>query len=116
MARIVEKAQIGRYEFSIETGGMARQASGSVVVRYADTVVLITAQADKKMREGISFFPLTVEYRENAFAAGKIPGGFFKREGRPNEKETLTCRVIDRSLRPLFPEGWRFETQIIALL
>jgi polyribonucleotide nucleotidyltransferase len=108
--------EIGGKPIVIETGKLARQADGSVTVRYGDTVVLVTAVASKTPREGVSFLPLTVDYRESAFAAGKIPGGFFKREGRPNEKETLTSRVIDRPLRPLFPDGWRFETQVIGLL
>jgi polyribonucleotide nucleotidyltransferase len=95
---------------------MARQADGAVVVRYGDTVVLVTAVASKTPREGVDFLPLTVDYRENTYAAGKIPGGFFRREGRPNEKEVLTSRLIDRPLRPLFPAGWRCETQIIGLV
>jgi polyribonucleotide nucleotidyltransferase len=95
---------------------MAKQADGAVVVRCGDTVVLVTAVAAKKAREGADFLPLTVDYRENTYAAGKIPGGFFRREGRPNEKEVLTCRIIDRPLRPLFPSTWRFETQVIALV
>jgi len=101
---------------SFETGRMARQADGAVVVRYGDTVVLVTAVAAKAPREGVDFLPLTVDYRENTYAAGKIPGGFFRREGRPNEKEILTSRMIDRPLRPLFPAGWRCETQIIGLV
>ena len=84
--------------------------------RYGDTVILATACAQKEPRTGVDFFPLTVDYRENTYAAGKIPGGFFKREGRPTEKETLTCRLIDRPLRPLFPEGYSCETQIVALV
>jgi polyribonucleotide nucleotidyltransferase len=95
---------------------MARQAGGSVTVRYGDTLVLVTATAEKRERMGIDFLPLTVDYRENTYAAGKIPGGFFKREGRPNEKETLTARGIDRPIRPLFPKGWAHETQVIALV
>ncbi|HHN73776.1 MAG TPA: polyribonucleotide nucleotidyltransferase, partial [Acidobacteria bacterium] len=94
---------------------MARQASGALTIRQGDTVVLVTAQAANSARD-IPFLPLTVEYRENMYAGGKIPGGFFKREGRPNEKETLTARLTDRPLRPLFPEGWAFETQVIALV
>src|SRR5437773_6743469 len=100
----------------IETGKIAKQADGSVTVRYGDTVVLVTATSERKERPGVSFLPLTVDYRENTYAAGKIPGGFFKREGRPNEKETLTSRMIDRPIRPLFPKGWSFETQVIALV
>src|SRR5574337_877852 len=99
---------------SIEAGRVARQADGAVLVRYGDTVVLVTAVASKQMRQGVDFFPLTVDYQERAYAAGKIPGGFFKREGRPHEKETLTSRLIDRPLRPLFPDGYRNDVQIIA--
>jgi len=99
---------------SIEVGRVARQADGAAWVRYGDTVVLVTAVASKEPREGIDFFPLTVDYQERAYAAGKIPGGFFKREGRPHEKETLTSRLIDRPIRPLFPKGYRQDVQIIA--
>src|SRR5580765_4173300 len=99
-----------------ETGKLAKQASGSVVVRYGDSVVLVTASKAASPREGIDFLPLTVDYREYTYASGRIPGGFFKREGKPAEKEVLTCRVIDRPIRPLFPSGWRYETQIIALV
>jgi len=106
----------GGRSFTIETGVMAKQADGAVTVRYGDTVVLVTSTADRKERVGIDFLPLTVDYRENTYAAGKIPGGFFKREGRPNEKETLTSRLIDRPIRPLFPKGWPYETQIVALV
>jgi len=106
----------GGRTFTIETGVMAKQADGAVTVRYGDTVVLVTSTADRKERIGIDFLPLTVDYRENTYAAGKIPGGFFKREGRPNEKETLTSRLIDRPIRPLFPKGWPYETQIVALV
>jgi polyribonucleotide nucleotidyltransferase len=108
--------EFGGRTFTIETGAMARQAGGAVTVRYGDTVVLVTATADRKEKVGIDFLPLTVDYRENTYAAGKIPGGFFKREGRPNEKETLTSRLIDRPIRPLFPKGWSHETQVIALV
>ena len=115
MAVVRVEREIAGRTLSIETGKMAKQAHGSVVVQYGDTVVLVTAtRADP--REGISFFPLTVEYRELTYAAGKIPGGFFKREGRPSAKETLTCRMIDRPVRPLFPEGYRDEVQIVALV
>jgi polyribonucleotide nucleotidyltransferase len=107
---------LGRHSLSIETGHMAKQADGAVVVRLGDTVVLATACAQREPRVGVDFLPLTVDYRENTYAAGKIPGGFFKREGRPNEKEILTSRMIDRPLRPLFPEGYRCETQVIGLL
>jgi len=99
---------------SIEAGRVARQADGAVLVRYGDTVILVTAVASKQPRQGIDFFPLTVDYQERAYAAGKIPGGFFKREGRPHDKETLTARLIDRPLRPLFPEGYRHDVQIIG--
>ncbi len=106
----------GGRSLTIETGKVAKQADGAVTVRYGDTVTLVTATAERRERQGVSFLPLTVDYRENTYAAGKIPGGFFKREGRPNEKETLTSRMIDRPIRPLFPKGWSFETQVIALV
>ena len=115
MAVVRVEREIAGRTLSIETGKMAKQAHGSVVVQYGDTVVLVTATRAKP-REGIDFFPLTVEYRELTYAAGKIPGGFFKREGRPSAKETLTCRMIDRPVRPLFPEGYRDEVQIVALV
>ena len=98
----------------IEAGKIARQADGAVMVTYGETTVLCTAVAQKAPRVGIDFFPLTVNYQEKTFAAGKIPGGFFKREGRPNEKETLTSRLIDRPIRPLFANGFRNETQVIC--
>ncbi|KAF0145865.1 MAG: polyribonucleotide nucleotidyltransferase [Nitrospirae bacterium] len=98
----------------IETGEMAKQSDGAVVLRYGDTVVLATAVAAKKPREGLDFFPLTVDYQEKTYSAGKIPGGFFKREGRPTEKEVLTSRLIDRPIRPLFPKGFYCETQGIV--
>src|SRR6202046_2036130 len=98
----------------LETGKMARQADGAVLVRYGDTIVLCTAVGVRTAKPGQDFFPLTVNYQEKAFAAGKIPGGFFKREGRPSENETLVSRLIDRPLRPLFPEGFRNEVQIVA--
>lgn len=107
-------ATVSGKEIVFETGRLAKQASGAVLVRVAETVVLVTAVAEKKGREGIDFFPLTVDYLEMTYAAGKIPGGFFKREGRPTEKEILTARFIDRPIRPLFPEGFKAETQIIA--
>jgi polyribonucleotide nucleotidyltransferase len=109
-------ADIGGLEFSIEMGKVAKQSDGAAFVCYGDTVVLATACASKEAKEGRDFFPLTVDYRENTYAAGKIPGGFFKREGRPTEKEVLTSRLIDRPLRPLFPEGFSCETQVIALV
>ena len=107
---------IGERELSIEIGKLAKQAHGSALVRYGDTVVLVTACAAKEPREGLDFFPLTVDYRENFYAAGKIPGGFFKREGKPSEREVLNSRMIDRPIRPLFPEGYKNETQVIALV
>jgi polyribonucleotide nucleotidyltransferase len=96
----------------LESGRIARQADGAVLVTYGGTQVLVTAVAQKTPRVGIDFFPLTVNYQEKTFAAGKIPGGFFKREGRPSEKETLTSRLIDRPIRPLFHKEFRNETQI----
>jgi polyribonucleotide nucleotidyltransferase len=107
---------IGSQTLSIETGRLARQADGAVVVRLGDTMVLVTACHAASPREGIDFLPLTVDYREYTYASGRIPGGFFKREGKPTEKEVLTSRLIDRPIRPLFPSGWRFETQVIALV
>jgi polyribonucleotide nucleotidyltransferase len=101
-------------EIGFETGRLAKQASGAVLVSSGETMVLVTAVAEKRGREGIDFFPLTVDYLEMTYAAGKIPGGFFKREGRPTEKEILTARFIDRPIRPLFPKGFTAETQIIA--
>src|SRR5215467_9267593 len=101
---------------SIETGHIAKQANGSVVVRSGDSVVLVTACAAESPKPGQGFFPLTVDYREYTYAAGKIPGGFIKREGRMSEKEILTSRLIDRPIRPLFPEGFSNETQVIALV
>ncbi len=107
---------VGQNTLRLETGKLAKQAHGSVIVRFGDSVVLVTACHAASPREGIDFLPLTVDYREYAYASGRIPGGFFKREGKPAEKEVLTSRMIDRPSRPLFPEGWRFETQIIALV
>jgi polyribonucleotide nucleotidyltransferase len=107
---------IGRQSISIETGRLAKQADGSVVVRLGDTMVLVTACTASTAREGIDFLPLTVDYKEYTYASGRIPGGFFKREGKPTEKEVLTSRLIDRPIRPIFPSGWRYETQIIALV
>src|SRR5438045_9620852 len=106
----------GGKRISFETGKLAKQAHGSVVVRMGDNVVLATAVANADPREGIDFFPLTVDYREYTYAGGRIPGGFIKREGRPSEKEILTARQIDRPIRPMFPDGFRNETQIIALV
>ena len=107
---------IGSQTLSFETGKLAKQADGSVTVRFGDTVVLVTACRAATPREGIDFLPLTVDYREYAYASGRIPGGFFKREGKMADKEVLTSRMIDRPIRPLFPAGWRHETQIIALV
>src|SRR3954462_8792370 len=107
---------VGDRTLRLETGKLAKQADGSVIVRYGDSVVLVTACRAANAREGIDFLPLTVDYREYTYASGRIPGGFFKREGKPAEKEVLTSRVIDRPIRPLFPSGWRFESQIIALV
>jgi len=108
--------QVGQNTLRLETGKLAKQAHGSVIVRFGDSVVLVTACRAASAREGIDFLPLTVDYREYTYASGRIPGGFFKREGKPAEKEVLTSRVIDRPIRPLFPSGWRYETQIIALV
>ena len=110
------EVQIGRHTLSLETGRIARQANGAVTVRYGDSVVLVTACYASHAREGVNFLPLTVDYREYTYASGRIPGGFFKREGRPTEKEVLTSRLIDRPLRPLFPAGWSHETQVIAMV
>jgi polyribonucleotide nucleotidyltransferase len=107
---------IGSQTLSIETGRLAKQADGAVVVRLGDTMVLVTACHAASPREGIDFLPLTVDYREYTYASGRIPGGFFKREGKPTEKEVLTSRLIDRPIRPLFTSGWRYETQVIALV
>src|SRR5580693_6414042 len=107
--------ELGGRTLTFETGKMARQAHGAVVARYGDTVLLATACMDNRATEK-DFLPLTVDYREYTYAAGKIPGGFFKREGRPSERETLTSRLIDRPLRPLFPEGWATETQVVAMV
>jgi polyribonucleotide nucleotidyltransferase len=109
-----EKIKLGDKELMVETGKVAKQADGAVVVRYGDTMILVTAVSARTAKEGLDFFPLTVEYRESTYSAGRIPGNYFRREGRPNEKEVLTCRMIDRPVRPLFPEGYRFETQIVG--
>ncbi|UCF62948.1 MAG: polyribonucleotide nucleotidyltransferase [bacterium] len=113
---IKKERDIGGKTLSIETGKMAKQANGSAVVRYGDTMVLVTATCNKEPREDVDFFPLSVEYQEKTYAAGKIPGGFFKREGRPSEKEILSARLIDRPLRPLFPDGFKNETQVVAFV
>ncbi|MBD0326045.1 MAG: polyribonucleotide nucleotidyltransferase, partial [Pyrinomonadaceae bacterium] len=109
-----ESIKLGDRELTVETGRVAKQANGSVVIRYGDTMVLVAAVAANTPREGIDFFPLTIEYRESNYAAGRIPGNYFRREGRPNEKEVLTSRLIDRPCRPLFTEGFRNETQVVA--
>jgi len=113
MYKKIEMEFYGR-SLSIETGRLAKQASGAAVVSYGETVVLVTVVASNSPREGIDFFPLTVDYQERTFAAGKIPGGFFKREGRPSEREILISRLVDRALRPLFPDGFFCETQVVA--
>jgi len=114
VAKVTKSFQYGSHEVTLETGEIARQASGAVMVSMGGTVVLVTVVAALKAREGQDFFPLTVDYMEKFYSAGRIPGGFFKREGRPTEKETLTSRLIDRPLRPLFPEEFRNEIQVIA--
>lgn len=110
------KTKFGKNELILETGRMAKQANGSVSVQLGGTMVLVTACMSKNIREGQDFFPLTVEYQEKTYAAGKIPGGFFKREGRPSESEILTARLIDRPIRPLFPEGFLNEVQIVGMV
>src|SRR5919205_2428763 len=110
------EVDLGGRTLSIETGKIAKQANGAVLVRSGDSVVLVTACGAEEPKPGAGFFPLTVDYREYTYAAGKIPGGFIKREGRPSEKEVLTSRLIDRPIRPLFPEGFLNETQIIAMV
>src|ERR1051326_7102044 len=107
---------LGTRKLTLETGKIAKQANGAVVVRSGDAVVLVSACMADQPKPGAGFFPLTVDYREYTYAAGKIPGGFIKREGRPSEKEILTSRLIDRPIRPLFPEGFLHETQIIAMV
>ena len=114
MAKITKTFQYGKHTVTLETGEIARQASGAVIVNVDDTVLLVTAVAAKSAREGQDFFPLTVDYQEKFYAGGRIPGGFFKREGRATEKETLTSRLIDRPIRPLFPEEFKNEVQVIA--
>lgn len=109
-----ESIKLGGEELIVETGKVAKQADGSVVIRYGETMVLVTAVSMRTAKEGLDFFPLTVEYRESSYSAGRIPGNYFRREGRPSEKEILTCRLIDRPIRPLFPDGYRFETQIVG--
>lgn len=113
---ITKEVEIGGKKLYIETGRMAKQANGAVMIKYGETMVLVTAVASKEERTDIDFFPLSVEYRERAFAAGKFPGGFFKREGKPTEKEVLTARLIDRPIRPLFPNDYRNDTQVAAFV
>ncbi|MEX0899820.1 MAG: polyribonucleotide nucleotidyltransferase [Gammaproteobacteria bacterium] len=114
MASFKKSFPFGKHTVTLETGEIARQASAAVIVRMSDTVVLVTAVGRKKEKPGMDFFPLTVNYQERTYAAGRIPGGFFRREGRPSEKETLTCRLIDRPIRPLFPKGFKNEVQVVA--
>ncbi|KFN51938.1 polynucleotide phosphorylase/polyadenylase [Arenimonas malthae CC-JY-1] len=114
MAKVTKTFQYGQHQVTLETGEVARQASGSVIVKMNDTVVLVTAVGNKNAKEGMDFFPLTVDYIEKFYAGGRIPGGFFKREGRQTERETLVSRLIDRPIRPLFPEHFRNEVQVIA--
>ena len=110
------ETKLGSADLIIETGRMAKQADGACTVQVGGTLVLVTAVCSEEPREGIDFFPLTVEYQEKTYAAGKIPGGFFKREGRPSEKEILTARLIDRPIRPLFQKGFLNELQIVAIV
>jgi len=107
--------EVGGRPLILETGKVAKQANGAILARYGDTIVLTTACMSPTANDR-DFLPLTVDYRENTYSAGKIPGGFFKREGRPSEKEILTSRLIDRPMRPLFPESWRNETQIVSMV
>jgi len=116
MTESIVRTKLGRNELLIETGKLAKQADGTVTVQLGGTVVLVTCVCSKEAREDADFFPLTVEYREKASAAGKIPGGFFKREGRPSEKEILTARLIDRPIRPLFNEDMANEVQVVGLV
>ena len=114
MAKVIKQFKYGDHLVTLETGEIARQATAAVMVSIGDTVVLVTAVADKKAKEGRDFFPLTINYQEKFYAGGRIPGGFFKREGRPTERETLTSRLIDRPIRPLFPEGFFHDVQVMA--
>ena len=111
-----EEINWGGRTLKIETGKIARQADGAVIVTYGGTSVIATVCAEKKPKAGIDFFPLTVNYQEKSYASGKIPGGYFKREGRPTERETLISRLIDRPIRPLFVKEFKNETQVIACL
>ncbi len=108
--------EINKRTLTIDIGKIAKQADGSALLRYGDTMMLVTATSRKELKEGKDFLPLIVDYRENTYAAGKIPGGFFKREGRPSEREILMARLIDRPIRPLFPDGYFFDTQVVGLL
>src|SRR5690606_36604921 len=110
----IKTFQYGKHRVTLETGRIARQATGAVLCSMGDTSVLCTVVGARTAKQGQDFFPLTVNYQEKSYAAGKIPGGFFKREGRPSEKETLTCRLIDRPIRPLFPAGFKNEVQVIC--
>ena len=109
-------ARVGDRDIHIETGKYAKLADGAALVTMGETIILVTAVSATKVKEGQDFFPLTVEYKEKAAAAGRIPGSYFRREGRPTEKEILTCRMVDRPLRPLFPKGYFYDTQVIAIL
>jgi len=113
---VKKEIELGGRLFSIETGRYAKQANGSVMVRYGDTMVLVTAVAASEAKEGMDYFPLQVEYREKTSAAGKFPGGYIKREGRPTEKEILSARLCDRPIRPMFPVSFNNETQVIAMV
>src|SRR5689334_12882802 len=108
--------QVGAQQIHIETGRLAKQADGAVTVQLGETIVIVAAVAASNAKPGQDFFPLTVDYREKAAAAGRFPGGYFKREGRPTEKEILTCRLTDRPIRPLFPKGWYNEVQVQTIL
>src|SRR6267378_3860638 len=109
-------ALVGDKHITIETGKLAKQADGAVTVQLGETIIVVAAVAATKAKAGQDFFPLTVDYREKAAAAGRFPGGYFKREGRPTEKEILTCRLTDRPIRPLFPKGWYNEVQVQTVL
>ena len=114
MSEISVRAQVGGKEFVVSTGKLAGQADGAVVAKLGGTEMLVTATADRKLREGVDFFPLTVDFEERMYSVGRIPGSFFRREGRPSDQAILTCRLIDRPLRPLFPDGYRHETHIVV--
>src|ERR1035437_351131 len=116
MSHTIVTAAVGQNPISFETGKIAKLADGAVVVTSGETIVLVSAVSATSIKEGQDWFPLTVDYREKAAAVGKFPGGYFKREGRPSEKETLTSRMTDRPLRPLFPAGYLYDTQIISIL